>query len=275
MGRMSLTVPGAPLASHLPREVNYTVDGPGHRLFLYPFPRRVRATFGGETLLDTDRGQLLYESNLQPVLYVPWNDVRRDLLTPTDHHTTCPFKGVASYWSATVGDRTLDNVVWSYPEPNSESAWLEPLAAFYWAPLDAWYDEEERVYGHLRDPFHRVDVRQSARPVRVLAGDRLLAESRQAQLVSETGLPNRWYIPADDCALDQLLPTETRTHCPYKGWADYFTVAGEASVGDVAWTYDDPFDGVAAIGGHLSFYGEAVRVLVDGAEVETAWPPRR
>lgn len=271
---MSLTFQGAPLASQLPEEVNFTVDAPKHRLFLYPFPRRVRATVAGEVVFDTDRGRLLYESNLLPQLYVPWEDVRRDLLTETDHHTTCPFKGEASYWSLTAGGRTLENVVWSYPTPKESARWLAPYAAFYWDPLDAWYDEEERVYGHLRDPFHRTDVRHSGRLVRVTSGDRLLAESRRALVLSETGMPNRWYLPVDDCEVEALEPSDTRTHCPYKGWAAYYALAGAPETPDVAWSYDDPFGSVVEIEGHLSFYGDQVEVTVDGSPVETAWPPK-
>lgn len=271
---MSLTFPGSPLASHLPEEVNFTVDAPAHRLFLYPFPRRVRATFGGETVLDTERGRLLYESNLQPQLYVPWDDIRRDLLTPTDHHTTCPFKGEAAYWSLAVGGRTLDNVVWSYPTPNPRATWLAPYAAFYWDPLDGWYDEEERVHTHLRDPFHRTDLRLSSRFVRITAAGRVLAESHRAKVLSETGLPNRWYVPPDDCRVELLTPTATRTHCPYKGWASYRALADQPEGGDVAWSYDDPYDGMLGIQGYLSFYGDQVTVAVDGREIDTHWPPR-
>ncbi|MGH7911612.1 MAG: DUF427 domain-containing protein [Candidatus Dormibacteraceae bacterium] len=271
---MSLTFAGSPLATHLPEHVNFTIDAPRHRLFLYPFPRRVRATFGGETVLDTDSGQLLYESNLVPQLYVPWEDVRRDLLAPTDRHTTCPFKGDADYWSLTVGDRTLENVVWSYPTPNEEATWLEPFAAFYWEPLDAWYDEEERVFGHLRDPFTRVDVRRSSRLVRVTAGDRLLAESHRAKVLCETGLPNRWYFPLEDCRVDLLTATETRTHCPYKGWASYFALGERPQGGDVAWTYERPFSGVLEVRDHLSFFGDQVTVSIEGHVLDTSWPPK-
>lgn len=271
---MSLTFRGAPLGSHLPEEVNFTIDAPAHRLFMHPFPRRVRASFGGETVLDTDRGQLLHESNLLPQLYVPWEDVRRDLLTPSDHHTFCSFKGEASYWSLSAGGRTSENAVWSYPAPIPEVEWLAPYAAFYWDRTDAWYDEEEEVSGHLRDPYHRTDVRRTARHVRVTADGTVLAESRQARILSETGLTNRWYLPPEDCRLELLTSTSTRTHCPYKGWASYCGLEDSPLGGDVAWIYPEPFNGVREIQGHLCFYGDQVVVEVDGKPVDTAWPPR-
>jgi uncharacterized protein (DUF427 family) len=94
---MTLTFPGAPLASEPPITTNYAIDGPRHRLLLHPFPRRVRARFAGEVVLDSTHGALLHESNILPRLYVPLEDVRGDLLERTDHTTHCPFKGDASY----------------------------------------------------------------------------------------------------------------------------------------------------------------------------------
>ena len=193
---MSLTFSSGPLSGHPPETVNYRIDGPAHKLLMQEFPRRVRATFGGETVFDTVRAMLLHETGLLPQLYVPQDDIRADLLRPTDHHTYCPFKGTASYWSVTAGGQVAENAIWSYPDPNPESQWLQGYAGFYWDAMDEWYDEDERVEGHIRDPYHRVDVRRSSRPVRVLLGGTVLAETRRPLLLSETGLPNRFYIPA-------------------------------------------------------------------------------
>lgn len=70
--------------------------------------------------------------------------------------------------------------------------------------MDAWYDEDEEIFGHLRDPYHRVDVRRTSQHVTVAAGDQVQAESTRAKVLSETGLPNRYYIPADDVHTDLL-----------------------------------------------------------------------
>src|SRR5579864_1954456 len=101
---MSLTRSDGPLSGHPPETVNYRLEGPKHKLLMQEFPRRVRATFGGQTVLDTTRGMLLHETGLPPQLYVPHEDIRAGLLRPTEHHTYCPFKGTASYWTVTVGD---------------------------------------------------------------------------------------------------------------------------------------------------------------------------
>lgn len=151
---MSLTLPHGPL-SRRPAAANFTIDGPAHFLYFEAFPRRVRGVFAGETVLDTRCGKLLHETRLLPQLYVPREDVRTDLLRATDHHTHCPFKGDASYFSMVIGERTAENAAWTYPEPEERARWL---------------DEDEKVQGHLRDPYHRVDVRPTSRHVRVMVG---------------------------------------------------------------------------------------------------------
>lgn len=260
---MTLTMGNAPLGSTGPDTVNYTIDGPRHRLLMTPFERRVRAEFGGAQVLDTRRGRLLHESNLLPALYVPVEDVDTSLLVPTDHSTHCPFKGDASYWSLRVGDQVAENAVWGYDEPLEGAEWLRGLRAFYWDRLDAWYDEAEQVFGHLRDPYHRVDVRESDARVTVRIGDTVVAESAAPMLLSETGLPSRWYLPSADVRTDLLERSQTTTHCPYKGQSTYWTfTGGDGRVEDVAWSYAEPFDDARRVAGHLSFDGDDVTVDV-------------
>src|SRR3954453_17532691 len=110
---MTLTFPGAPLASEPPLTTNYAIEGPRHRLLLHPFPRRVRARFAGEGVLDSTRGALLHESNILPRLYVPLEAGGADLLARPDHSTQCRLKGDASYWSVRAGARAAANAVWT------------------------------------------------------------------------------------------------------------------------------------------------------------------
>ncbi len=251
---MSLTFSSGPLSGHAPETVNYRIEGPAHRLLMHEFPRRLRAVLGGETVFDTTRAMLLHETGLLPQPYVPLDDMRHDLLRPTDHHTYCPFKGTASYWTVQVGDRAAENAIWAYPEPNEESAWLRGYAGLYWDRMDEWYDEDERVEGHLRDPYHRVDVRRSGRHVRVLAGDQVIAETTRPMLLSETGLPNRFYFPATDVRQDLLQASDTHTVCPYKGTASYWSVrSGDKELPDAVWSYPTADGDAAKISGYLSF----------------------
>jgi uncharacterized protein (DUF427 family) len=262
---MSLTIGDRPLSSRPRDTVNYRIDGPAHRLLFEPFPRRVRAFFGGATVLDTTSGMLLHESNLLPQLYLPRDDVCGDLLTRTEHRTHCPFKGDASYWSVTVNGQTVDNALWSYLDPLPEAYWLRDQVALYWGSMDAWFDEDEEVAGHLRDPYHRVDVRTTSRHVRVMAGDEVIAESRRAVVLSETGLPNRYYLPVDDVRSEALELSATHTVCPYKGIASYRSLrTASGLIVDVAWYYPEPLDGVQAIRGYLCFAADGIETWVDG-----------
>ena len=259
---MSLTLAPAPLST-APGAANYTLDSPKHRLFLHPFPRRVRAELGGEVVLDTRRGQLLHETGLLPRLYVPEADVRLELLTPTDTSTHCPFKGDASYWTVRAGGKEAVDAFWTYAEPKEESSWLRGLLGMYEERFDRWLDEDEEIRGKLRDPYHRVDARRSSRHVRVLHDGAVVAETDRPVVVSETGVPNRFYVPREDVAVE-LQRSDTITHCPYKGEATYWSIPGGP---DAAWSYEAPLGEALTARGHLSFSGDDVVVEVDGERV--------
>jgi uncharacterized protein (DUF427 family) len=265
---MGLTFGDGPLSPTAPQTVNYDIVGPAHKLLMRPFPRRVRAEFAGATVLDTRRGQLLYETGILPQLYVPEEDLDAAAFEPTDHSTHCPFKGDASYRSLKVGERVVENALWHYPEPIETAAWLSGYAALYWSAADAWYDEDEPVLSHLPDPYHRVDIRQSSRHVQVFAGDELVAETRAPLVLSETGLPNRYYLdPADVTAV--LTPTDTHTACPYKGEASYWTVRlGDGrELADAVWGYPKPLAESSAVTGRISFLHDDLRTVVDGEPI--------
>lgn len=266
---MTLTFSRGPLSPNPPEAVNYRIDGPKHRLLFDDFPRRVRAQFGSEAVLDTRRGRLLHETGHKAQLYAPREDLRADALEPTDHHTHCPFKGDASYWSVRIGDRVAENAVWSYPEPLPEAAWLRGYMAFYFDSMDAWFDEDEEIRGSLRDPYHRVDVLDASRRVRVRANGEIVAETDRPKLMSETGLPNRYYLGRDDVRPDVLEPSATHTVCPYKGVASYHTLrVGDRRFEDAAWFYPQPLDGALGVADRLSFAGEGIEIEVDGERIE-------
>jgi uncharacterized protein (DUF427 family) len=130
--------------------------------------------------------------------------------------------------------------------------------------FDAWYEEDEPVVGHPRDPFHRVDMRRSSRHVRVELDGEPLAESSRATLLFETSLPTRFYLPREDVLID-LHPSGKRTYCPYKGQASYWSldVPGRTHQ-DVAWSYEDPLQDAAPITGLVAFFDERVDVVLDG-----------
>lgn len=263
---MSLTLAPGPLSPDPTPGRNFSVEGPAHRILFEPFPRRVRATFAGRTVLDTRRGKLLHETALPPVLYAPIGDLDADLLVDSDHATHCPFKGDASYWTVSVGDAESVDAIWYYAEPIDSARFLTGHAGFYFDRLDTWFDEDERVRGHLRDPYHRVDVRRSSRHVTVSVRGVTVAESRRPMLLSETGLANRFYLPATDVRADLLTSSTKTSVCPYKGEASWWTFTGAGgAVPDVGWSYERPLDDAARVAGHLCFApAEGVEVVVDG-----------
>ncbi|MFC3999181.1 DUF427 domain-containing protein [Nocardiopsis sediminis] len=261
---MSLTMGGGPLAADAPSTVNYALDGPRHALYMSAFPRRVRAELAGLDVLDSDRGYLVHETRLLPQLYVPTEDIPAAMLEPSDHTTHCPFKGDASYWHLRAGDRVVENAVWAYTDPMPESTWLRGLSAMYMSAADAWFDEEEPIEGHLRDPFHRVDTRLSSSLVRVSLGDQVIALSSGAYVLSETGLPNRWYLPPGDVRRDLLVPSHTTTFCPYKGRASYWTLrAGDREIPDVAWSLPAPLKDGQDVRDHFCFLHDELEITVE------------
>ena len=141
--------------------------------------------------------------------------------------------------------------------------------------MDHWYEEDEEVFVHPRDPYHRVDVLDTSRHIKVSLGGELLAETERAQALFESNLPTRWYIPADD-VVASMEPTDTVTRCPYKGTASYYSVKlsnGEVAK-DVIWYYDEPLVAVGKIRGLLCFFNERVDVEVDGvpeSKPDTDW----
>lgn len=262
---MTLTFPGSPLSGNPPQEVNYRIEGPKHRLLFHPHPRRVRALLGGEVVADTTAGALLHETGILPRFYIPEGDLNTELLEPTDHSTHCPFKGDASYWTVRAGGEVAENAIWTYREPLPEAEWLRGYASIYLEKMDSWLEEDEELRGHLRDPYHRIDVRESSRAVRVTHGDQVVAESERPITLFETGLSTRFYLSKDDLRDGVLEPSEKRTFCPYKGEATYWSVkVGGETLEDAAWSLEDPLEGAHAAAGRVCFLHDELEVKAEG-----------
>ena len=200
-----------------------------------PSGRWVRADLDGDVVVDSRRVLLVWEAgSMIPVYAFPREDVRRELLEARPE--------VARTLPQVPGHVVVD-----------------------WKAMDRWYEEDEEVIGHPRDPYHRVDVLTSSRHVQIVVGGEVVAESRRPRLLFETGLPTRYYLPKLDVRLDLMTPSSTVTRCPYKGVASYWaaTVGGRTHP-DVAWAYPDPLPESQKIRGHLSFYDDRVDLVVDG-----------
>jgi uncharacterized protein (DUF427 family) len=179
------------------------------------------------------------------------------------------------FWSLRVGDRVVEKAARSQPDPAGDRAALKDHIAFFWAKMDAWYEEDDEVFVHPRDPYHRVDVLRSSRRIRVEIDGTMVAESARPTLLFETGLPTRYYIPKQDVRMDLLVPSDTRTGCPYKGVASYWSVrVGGELVKDIVWSYPAPIPECPKIENLLSFFNERVDIFIDGQQEvrpKTAW----
>jgi uncharacterized protein (DUF427 family) len=276
---MALTVGTGPFGQRPAGGFNFEVPRSQGVIYFEDSPRRIRARLGGETIVDSRHAKLLHEQNHLPVYYFPIEDVRMDLLEPTSHTTRCPFKGDASYWSVQAGGRVAENAAWGYPEPIDDAPPLAGYIAFYWNKMDEWLEEDEPAIVHARDPYHRVDVLDTSRHVRVSVNGEVVADTTRAKVIFETGLPPRWYIPREDVNADMLVDSDTRTGCAYKGFASYKSVnAGGATEEDLVWVYEDPLREAAPIRGYLAFFNERADIEIDGELEErpvTQWSPRQ
>lgn len=200
-----------------------------------PSPRRVRVRLGGTVVADSDRTMLLRQYGPEgfPTYYFPRDDVRPGALDRVPG-----------------GARTNDAL--------DE---LKGLVTFSWEPPLEWYEEDERVYAHARDPHHRVDTVRASRRVEVFVGGERIAHSVRPVVLYETWLPVRWYLPFADVRTELLTASETVSYCPYKGRARYWS---HPAVPDVAWSYPDPIPENPKIAGLLCFYNERVDLVVDG-----------
>jgi uncharacterized protein (DUF427 family) len=223
---MSLTMGTGPFARKRAGKFDFSL--PEHVVFVEDFPRRVRAVAGGRTVVDSDAVKLVHQTDRLPYYAFPAADVSSDA---------------------------------ARPEPAAPGHVRVP-----WDSADAWYEEDQQVYGHVRDPYHRIDVVPTTRRLRVSVDGVVLAESGQVRGLYETGLPVRWYLPRADVRLDLLERSDTRTRCAYKGQATHWSArVGDRLAEDVAWSYDDDVQREAEdVRGRICFYNEFVDLEIDG-----------
>ena len=243
------------------------LGGARDQLRYEPTEKRVRAILGEETILDSTRAILVWEPRrVVPTFAVPAEDIAADLEAATTSSEevagvlhpgipfavhTAPGEPVSIAGSEGAGFRLADEDLRGYVVLDFDA-------------FDVWYEEDERIEGHPRDPFHRVDVRQSARSVRIEVGGEVVAESTRARLVFETNLPARYYLPVEDVRAG-LRPSDRHTYCPYKGEASYWSAeVGDRVRPDLAWSYEQPLPDAVEIAGLVSFWNERVDVFLDG-----------
>ncbi len=226
--------------------------------------KRVRVLLAGELVADTTSALLVWELPYYPTYYIPAADVLAKLLpagTATDPHL-----GDAEVLSVQVpGGTVADRAARKYPA--SPARQLHDAVRFDWAAMSEWLEEDEPVYTHARDPHTRIDILASSRHVRVEIDGTTVADSRSPRILFETGLPPRYYLPLSDIRTDLLQPSDTQTHCPYKGTAGYWSMdTGAGLHQDIVWIYRTPLPESQKIAGLACFYDEKVDVYVDGVQ---------
>ncbi len=215
----------------------FNFEPPERVVYVERFPRRVRAVRSGQTVIDSDDVQLVHESGKLPRYLFPAKDVQVEAEL--------------------------------YPG-------VEEHVVVPWDAVDAWFEEDERVLVHPRDPYHRIDTFSTSRRVEVRVEDVTVAASTRVKALYETALPTRYYFPRADVRLQLLAPSDTVTECAYKGTARHWSaVVNGRRVPDVAWSYDDEVRREGEpVRGLIAFYNERVDLDVDGWRLDrprTAW----
>lgn len=267
------------------------VSGLG-QLRTHALDAHVRARLGDEIIVSSDHALLVWEpGRIVPTYAVPGGDVFGDLVDEAESSTgassgTTPSASTSaldprtpfathtapgrSLTVRTAGQGGVEGAAYAFDDPD-----LTGYVALDFAAFSAWMEEEDEVLGHPQDPFHRVACRRTTKHVVVTRDGEVLADTREAVLLLETNLPGRYYIPRADVRRGVLEPSSTRSLCPYKGEASYWTArVGDRLVADLAWSYEQPLTEAAPVGGHLCFWNERTDLTVDGEPVarpRTRW----
>ena len=225
--------------------------------------KRIRAYLGGHLVADSIRPLLVWEVPYYPTYYFPAADVRGELLDADGAIDHSPSRGDGETFTVRAGGREARGAAVRYEDSPIEE--LRSTIKLHWQAMDAWFEEDEEVYTHARDPYTRVDILASSRHVRVEVAGVTVAESTSPRLLFETGLPVRYYLPKPHVRMELLERREEVTHCPYKGRAESWSVrAGERLHENLAWSYPAPLQESHKIAGLIAFYNEKVDLFVAG-----------
>ncbi|HEY5096579.1 MAG TPA: DUF427 domain-containing protein [Acidimicrobiales bacterium] len=231
-----------------------------------PVPRRIRAVHGGDVVVDTVAARYVWESAYYPQYYLPRGDVAEHLLVSDGRTEETPRGSAQLFWLAADG---VEGPPAARLLVEAEPPELRGTFRFEWDAFDHWFEEDEEVFVHPRNPYGRVDALRSTRVVRIELDGVVLAESASPVLVFETGLPTRYYLNRTEVRFEHLVPTATVTRCPYKGTTtSYWSAVVDGAVhADLAWCYDFPTRQLLPIAGLVAFYNERVDVFIDDEPV--------
>ncbi|KAF4553902.1 Hypothetical protein D9617_5g067770 [Elsinoe fawcettii] len=236
-------------------------------------PRRIRILLGGAYIADTTSAIFVWEHPYYPQYYLPHAAFDKKYITAVKGIEVDGAK-VATLWKLSNAGKETGEVVAFEPDLKDEGAKVAGLVKVGFNSVDTWLEEDTPIYVHPKDPFKRVDIITSTRPIKISISGKIVAYTTTSHHLYETGLPVRYYIPLT--AVDQtvLRPSDLRTKCPYKGEAEYYSVVVDGKESkDVVWYYTRPTIECAAIQGLVCFYNEKVEVEVDGKKEEKPVTP--
>ena len=229
---------------------------------------RIRAFSAGELVADADGALLVWENSYFPRYFFAPDELQVEL-RPAGQGKRSDSLGPSELFDVVVGDRMLTGAARRYREAPAEG--VRDAFTLTWSAFDTWLEEEEVLHTHARSPYVRIDALPSSRHVRVVAGGEVVADSTRPVVLTETGLDPRYYLPRTDVRMDLLTPTDTVSHCPYKGAASYWTLdVGSLQLTDVAWGYDTPLRESLRVAGLVCFWPEKsadLELYVDGERV--------
>jgi uncharacterized protein (DUF427 family) len=238
---------------------------PERLLFAEPTRRRMRVRFADEWIADSEDVVALHEPGHYPVAYFPRSDVRDGVLSEPERTTRHRDLGETAWFSTTAGGRTAERAAWQHVALPGHADILSGRVAFAWRAMDAFYEEDERIFGHAADPYHRNDIRGTSRHLVVRDADRVVAETRRPVVLYESGFAPRWYVPREDVDESALRLTDGHTFCPYKGLASYYDIGERAAA---AWSYLDAWPEVHRVRAMVSFEPDKIDVYLDDERLE-------
>ncbi|KXT10102.1 hypothetical protein AC579_9698 [Pseudocercospora musae] len=254
-------------------------DGPVRTL---QTPRLIQVLFNGRYIVKTTKSVFVWEHPFYPQLYIPASEIKsyfearsEDLkLTPGQEIKGEDDKVIATQWTFTVSDKSVEKILafaTDLPEPSKE---LSDLVKIDFASMDQWFEESTPIFVHPKDPFKRIDILQSTRHIRVSIAGQVVADTDSSMHLYETGLPCRYYLPLTRVDASVLRPSKTLTQCPYKGEAEYYSVEIDGKIyEDVIWYYNRPLLESARVEGLVCFYNEKVDIELDGEVLEKPISP--
>ncbi|AUZ89398.1 hypothetical protein CVO76_12135 [Arthrobacter agilis] len=257
-----------------------------------PTAKRVRATLGGQTVVDTTHAMLVWEPRrVVPGYAVPYQDIRAEISPRTppppengpvgfmlpDLSTIPVFDPRIPFDVRTTGGEPVGIRVAGTEAVASgfraRDPGLDDYVILAFADFDSWFEEDDEIISHPHDPYGRIDIRGTSRHVQLMLDGHILADTTRARMLFETTLPARYYLPVED-VVAPLEPSSTRSMCSYKGYATWYSaLVGDKRVDDIAWQYEHPLSDAAEVQDYVAFLDERLDLVIDGEQQERALTP--